>query len=115
MDRFKSWLAFKQIPWPTLKTGRLALSDDCFREMSKAYPAEVAPIRELRHSLSQLRLESLAVGDDGRNRCLLGHQYTDIGQERYEQQYKQRFLKRLARKAHDLGFQLVPSPEKQVP
>jgi hypothetical protein len=44
-----------------------------------------------------------------------GHQYTDIGQERYEQQYKQRFLKRLARKAHDLGFQLVPSPEKQVP
>ena len=44
-----------------------------------------------------------------------GHQYTDIGQERYEQQYKQRFLKRLARKAHDLGFQLVPSPENQVP
>jgi hypothetical protein len=71
MDRFKSWLASKQIPWPTLETGRLDLSDDCFREMSKAYPAEVAPIRELRHSLSQLRLESLVVGDDGRNRCLL--------------------------------------------
>ena len=44
-----------------------------------------------------------------------GHEYTDIGQERYEQQYKQRFLKRLARKAHDFGFQLVPCPEKQVP
>jgi len=44
-----------------------------------------------------------------------GHQYTDIGQERYEQQYKQRVLQRLARKAQDFGFQLVPCPEKQVP
>src|SRR5262249_51171839 len=44
-----------------------------------------------------------------------GHQYTDIGQERYEQQYKQRLLKRLGRNAHDLGFQLVPSAENQVP
>jgi transposase len=44
-----------------------------------------------------------------------GNQYTDIGQERYEQQYRQRLLKRLARKAHDLGLQLVPSPENQVP
>ena len=44
-----------------------------------------------------------------------GHQYTDIGQERYEQQYKQRVLQRLSRKALDFGFQLVPCPEKQVP
>ena len=43
-----------------------------------------------------------------------GHQYTDIGQERYEQQYKQRLLHRLARKAKELGFHLVPRPE-QVP
>jgi DNA polymerase I len=32
---------------------------------------EVAPIRELRHALGQLRLNSLAVGPDGRNRVLL--------------------------------------------
>jgi transposase len=44
-----------------------------------------------------------------------GHQYTDIGQERYEQQYKQRLLQRLTRKAQELGFQLVPAPENQVP
>lgn len=31
----------------------------------------MAPIRELRHALSQLRLQELAVGSDGRNRCLL--------------------------------------------
>ena len=44
-----------------------------------------------------------------------GHQYTDIGQERYEQQYKQRVLQRLSRQAQDFGFQLVPCPENQVP
>jgi len=44
-----------------------------------------------------------------------GHGYTDIGQERYEQQYKERLLQRLARKAQDFGFQLVPCPENQVP
>jgi len=38
-----------------------------------------------------------------------GRGYVDIGQERYEQQYKDRVLKHLARKAHDLGFKLVPS------
>jgi transposase len=44
-----------------------------------------------------------------------GHEYSDIGQERYEQQYKERLLQRLARKAQDFGFQLVPCPENQVP
>jgi transposase len=37
-----------------------------------------------------------------------GHAYVDIGQDRYEQQYKERALKSLARKAKDFGFQLVP-------
>lgn len=38
----------------------------------------------------------------------LGRDYVDIGQDRYEQQYKERALKHLVRKAKDLGFQLVP-------
>src|SRR5262245_33949712 len=38
--------------------------------MVKGHP-QLAPLRELRHALSQLRLESLSVGSDGRNRCLL--------------------------------------------
>ncbi len=69
-DRFAAWLADNDIPWPTLESGRLDLSDDTFRQMAKAHPA-VAPLRELRSSLSELRLEKLAVGPDGRNRCLL--------------------------------------------
>ena len=70
-ERFANWLVEQGIPWPRLVSGALDLSDDCFHEMARAYPEQVAPIRELRGSLSQLRLETLAVGSDGRNRCLL--------------------------------------------
>jgi hypothetical protein len=69
-DRWERYLIFNGIPWPRLPSGRLDLSDDMFKEMSKAYPL-VSPIRELRLALSQMRLANLYVGDDGRNRCLL--------------------------------------------
>lgn len=69
-DRFAAWLNRVGLPWPRLETDRLDLSDDAFREMARAYPI-VAPLRELRASLSELRLNDLAVGSDGRNRCLL--------------------------------------------
>jgi len=69
--RFAEWLAREGIPWPRLPSGQLALDDDTFRQMARAYPS-VAPLRELRHSLGKMRLFSdLAVGSDGRNRCLL--------------------------------------------
>lgn len=64
------WLHAHDIPWPRLPSGALALDDDTFREMARSYPT-VAPIRELRMSLSKMRLADLAVGRDGRNRCLL--------------------------------------------
>ena len=69
--RWEEYLIRKSIPWPRLPSGALALDDDTFREMARAYPAEVAPIREVRVALSQLRLNELAVGPDGHNRCLL--------------------------------------------
>jgi uncharacterized protein (DUF3820 family) len=69
--RWGEWLARHDIPWPQLESGALALDDDTFREMARAYPDEVGPMRELRHAVSQLRLNELAVGRDGRNRCLL--------------------------------------------
>ena len=69
-ERFGGWLARQAIPWPHLESDALDLSDDVFRQAARQYP-EVAPIRELRHTLSQLRLNDLAVGADGRNRCLL--------------------------------------------
>lgn len=39
----------------------------------------------------------------------LGREYLDIGQEAYEKQYKDRTLKRLAKKAKEFGMQLVPA------
>ena len=44
-----------------------------------------------------------------------GRHYIDIGQERYEEKYKERALKQLARRARDFGFQLVPSTPAGVP
>jgi transposase len=40
-----------------------------------------------------------------------GKAYVDIGQDRYEEQYKERTLKHLARKAKEFGMQLAPLPE----
>lgn len=68
--RWEEYLVAHDIPWPRLESGRLDMCDTTFREMARAY-VEVAPIRELRSALSEMRLASLQVGDDGRNRCLL--------------------------------------------
>jgi hypothetical protein len=69
-DRFADWLSHNNIPWPRHESGQLDLSDDTFREMARAYPA-IAPLRELRVALSQMRLADIAVGRDGRNRAML--------------------------------------------
>jgi hypothetical protein len=69
-ERWERYLVTHGIPWPRLESGRLDLSDDAFRQMAKAYPA-VSPMRELRSALSELRLNDLQVGDDGRNRTIL--------------------------------------------
>jgi DNA polymerase I len=70
IERFVRWLAANNIPWPRLASGNLALDDDTFRQMARTYP-QIAPLRELRASLSELRLNDLTVGRDHRNRCLL--------------------------------------------
>ena len=45
-------------------------ADETFREMEGRYPF-IGPLRELRYSLSKLRLNDLKVGSDGRNRTPL--------------------------------------------
>jgi hypothetical protein len=70
-ERFAAYLIREGIPWPKLASGRLALDDECFRVMAKAFPEQIGPVRELRYVLSQLKLRELAVGPDGRNRCML--------------------------------------------
>jgi len=70
MDRFEVWLERKGMPWPCLDSGKLALDDETFKQMSKTYP-EVSPLHELRRLSSELMTLRLSVWPDGRNRCML--------------------------------------------
>lgn len=70
MDKFIQYLISHNIPWPRLKSGNLDLTDETFKAMVQVYP-EIAPLRELRVILSQMRLKELQVGEDSRNRCLI--------------------------------------------
>jgi hypothetical protein len=69
-ERFVKFLENCGIPWPRLESGALDLRDDTFRQMAKAHP-EISTLRELRSALSELRLNDLSVGRDGRNRTIL--------------------------------------------
>jgi DNA polymerase-1 len=68
--KFAAFLQRTGIPWPVHPSGDLMLDDDTFRERARSFPV-IAPLRELRHALGKLRLISLAVGSDGRNRSSL--------------------------------------------
>ena len=72
--KFAQYLARHNIPWPLLPArgsvpGALALDDDTFKEMAAANP-QLAPLRDLRGTLSAMRSLQPPVGVDGRNRCM---------------------------------------------
>ena len=69
-NKFEAYLQRSGIPWPRLASGSLDLSEDTFRQMAKGYP-EIAPLHELRSTLSKLRLNGLTIGEDSRNRYML--------------------------------------------
>jgi len=70
-SRWSDYLAREGIPWPRHASGSLALDQDTFKERALAFP-QIEPMRQLRNTLAQMRrLELLAVGKDGRNRCML--------------------------------------------
>ena len=56
--------------WPQYDDGSLDETDQTFREMAGRYP-QAETLRELRYSMSKLRLNDLAVGSDGRCRTPL--------------------------------------------
>ena len=67
---FVDYLKRNNMSWPTYPDGSLDTREETFRDMVGRYP-QVDTLRELRYSLSALRLNSLAVGTDNRNRTLL--------------------------------------------
>jgi hypothetical protein len=68
--RFEAYLRANGLAWPRLASGRLDLRDDTFKDMARIHPC-LRKLRELRTSLSQLRLSEIAIGPDGRNRTML--------------------------------------------
>ena len=56
------------IPWPRASSGLPKLDKDTFKDMTRRHP-RVASIGELRYRLSEMHLERLQVGADGRNRA----------------------------------------------
>jgi len=69
-DRFERYLAQNKVPWPRLESGQLDLRDKTFRERAKAFP-QIAPLHELRHTLSKMRRIKIQAGADGRARTVL--------------------------------------------
>jgi hypothetical protein len=69
-ERFADYVRRNRMSWPILESGKLNETDETFREMAARYP-QLEPLRELRYSLSKLRLNDLSAGSDGRNRTPL--------------------------------------------
>lgn len=70
-DRFALLLRRLGLPWPKSALGKLQLDDETFKDMARCHGGRIVDFRELRKALSELRLNSLEVGPDGRNRCML--------------------------------------------
>jgi hypothetical protein len=78
-DRFAELIRRNGMSWPrTAIDGAYDLRDQTFREMAGRYP-QIELLRELRYSVSKLRLNDLSVGTDNRNRTLLGAYGTKTG------------------------------------
>jgi DNA polymerase-1 len=70
-ERFAAYVRSHGMFWPCYESGDLDERDQTFRDMAGRYPF-IEPLRELRYSLSKLRLNDLHVGGDARNRTVLG-------------------------------------------
>ncbi len=70
VKRFELLLIELEVPWPRIPSGRLDLSKEAFKEMVTRFPF-FEDLHQLRSTLSEMRNNKLAVGRDGRNRCML--------------------------------------------
>ena len=74
LARLEKWLADHRIVnWPRTETGLLATDEDSFDEQIALHPElpELRLLRELRATLSRMRLIGLSLGADDRNRTAL--------------------------------------------
>jgi len=69
-SKFEEYLIKHDISWPRTAKGNLDLKEQTFRDLSVTHPS-LYDLYQLRVSLSKLRLSSLSVGTDSKNRVML--------------------------------------------
>jgi hypothetical protein len=67
-ELFRAYLVREKIAWPFTPKGRLDTRDKTFKTMACGHP-QLSALRELRHALSDLKMDEVVVSPDGRNRC----------------------------------------------
>jgi DNA polymerase-1 len=82
-DRFVEYLIREDVPWPEHTSGALDLRDKTFADMGELYP-QIERLRQLRKTLSKLRLNSIVLGADGRNRSMLGQFVASTGRNAHK-------------------------------
>ena len=82
-DRFLDYLAREDIPWPVHQSGAPDLRDQTFKEMAELYP-QLGHLHQLRHTMAKLRLNSITLGADGRNRYLHGQLVCSTGRNAHQ-------------------------------
>jgi DNA polymerase-1 len=82
-ERFVDYLVREDIPWPEHAPGVPDLRDKTFEDMGEVYP-QIERLRQLRKTLAKLRLNSITLGADGRNRALLGQFVASTGRNAHE-------------------------------
>jgi hypothetical protein len=72
LDWFSAYLKREGllVSWPRTATGQLRVDGDTFEEMVKSFP-QLQNLKQLKSSIDKLKLNSMTVGDDGRNRTIL--------------------------------------------
>jgi DNA polymerase I len=70
MENFYNFLLNNNIPWQLTEKGHLRTDEEFMEDMAKAYPV-LKDLVDLKHSLSQFKLNDLSIGSDGRNRVWL--------------------------------------------
>ncbi len=70
-DRLNCYAYDHGYEWPRTDTGRLKTDKKTWEQVALRY-RELAPLAVLHYTLTDLKLEQLAIGLDGRNRALLG-------------------------------------------
>jgi len=69
-ERFENYISRIGLPWPRTDSGLLRTDKETFKSQILSRP-ELAPLNELKSTLSLMRRESISVGSDGKNRTAL--------------------------------------------